>query len=217
MNNKSYAVFGLGRYGFSVAKKLVEFGADVIAIDIDEEIVNDSISDIPYCKCADVTDIDNLKQLGIADVDVVVIAMANNLEASVMAIMLCKELGVETIIAKGASEMNCKILSKVGATRAVFPESESGSRLAKHLLNFKSMDIIELSNNVSILELDVKQEWEGKSLSELNLRKKYSVNVVAIVEDDEILATLDPDEPLKKSNKLIVIIDSSKINRIQFL
>ena len=184
MNKKqSYAIFGLGKYGRAVAKELVENGMEVLAVDIDEDIVNSVVSEIPYCKCADITDEDVIKQLGIANFDVVVIAMATNLEASVMATMLCKEAGVKTIIVKCASEMNCKILSKVGADKVVFPENESGVRLAKNLLSSGFIDIIELSKDVSMVELDVKPEWEGKNLLELNLRKKYSVNVVAIVEE----------------------------------
>ena len=161
--NKSYAILGLGRYGRSVAKELVENGAEVLAVDIDEDIVNAAISEIPYCKCADVTDAEAIKQLGIANVDVVIIAIATNLEASVMATLLCKEIGVKTVIAKCASEMNCKILSKVGADRIVFPESESGIRLAKNLLSSGFIDIIELSKDVSMVELEVKPEWEGKN------------------------------------------------------
>ena len=125
---QTYAVFGLGRYGRAVAKELVESGAEVLAVDIDENLVNDAIGEIPYCKCADITDEEVIRQLGIANVDVVIIAMATNLEASVMATMLCKEAGVKTVIVKCSSEMNCKILSKVGADRVVFPESESGIR-----------------------------------------------------------------------------------------
>ena len=149
MNMKqTYAVFGLGRYGRAVAKELVENGAEVLAVDIDENLVNDAIGDIPYCKCADITDEEVIKQLGIANVDVVIIAMATNLEASVMAAMLCKEAGVETVIAKCSSEMNCKILSKVGADKVVFPESESGIRLAKNLLSDGFIDIVELSKEL---------------------------------------------------------------------
>ena len=213
--NKSYAVFGLGRYGCSVAKELVRNGVEVIAVDINEELVNAAITDIPYCKCADVTDAEVIKQLGIANVDVVIIAMATNLEASVMATMLCKEIGVKTVIAKCSSEMNCKILSKVGADRIVFPENESGIRLAKNLLSSGFVDIIELSKDVSMVELDVKAEWVGKSLLQLNLRKKYSINVVAIIQDKDVCVNIDPEKPLEKSKKFIVIANTAKLNKLK--
>ncbi|MBQ4531340.1 MAG: TrkA family potassium uptake protein [Lachnospiraceae bacterium] len=212
---QSYAVFGLGRYGKAVAKELVESGAEVLAVDINEDIVNDAIAEIPYCKCADITDAEVIKRLGIANVDVVIITMATNLEASVMATMLCKEIGVKTVIAKCSSEMNYKILSKVGADRVVFPESESGIRLAKNLLSSGFVDIIELAKDVSMIELDVRSEWEGKNLLELNLRQKYSINVVAIIQEKNVCINIDPEMPLKKSMKLIVIANISKLSKLR--
>jgi len=216
MNTKqSYAVFGLGRYGKAVAKELVESGAEVLAVDVDEDIVNEASVEIPYCKCADITDEEVIRQLGIANVDVVIIAMATNLEASVMATVLCKEAGVKMVIAKCSSEMNCKILSKVGADRVVFPESESGIRLAKNLLSNGFIDLVELSKDVSMVELDVRPEWEGQNLIELNLRRKYSINVVAVVQDNQVLINIDPEKPLEKSMKLIVIANVSKLNKLK--
>lgn len=216
MNMKqTYAVFGLGRYGRAVAKELVENGAEVLAVDIDENLVNDAIGDIPYCKCADITDEEVIKQLGIANVDVVIIAMATNLEASVMAAMLCKEAGVKTVIAKCSSEMNCKILSKVGADKVVFPESESGIRLAKNLLSDGFIDLVELSKDVSMIELDVRPEWEGKNLIELDLRRKYSINVVAIVQEGQVSVNVAPEKPMERGMKLIVIANVSKLSKLK--
>ena len=208
---KTYAVFGLGRYGKSVAKELNDNGAEVLAVDLDEEIVNSCATELPYCKCADVTDPDVIKQLGISNMDVVIVGMANNLEASVMATMLCKEAGVETVIVKCASEMNCKILTKDGADRVVLPESESGIRLAKNLLSSGFVDLLEISKDVSMVELEVKPGWIGKSLIELNLRKKYSINVVAIIQDDSVSINIDPVQPLKETMRLIVIANPAQL------
>lgn len=212
---QTYAVFGLGRYGRAVAKELVKNGVEVLAVDMDEELVNSAATEIPYCRCADVTDAEVIKQLGIANIDVVIIAMATNLEASVMATMLCKENGVKTVIAKCANEMNYKILSKVGADRVVFPESESGIRLAKNLLSSGFVDIIDLSKDASMIELEVREEWVGKSLLELNLRRKYSINVVAIVREEEVCINIEPEKPLEKSMKLIVIANVSKLSKLK--
>ena len=213
--NRSYAVFGLGRYGRAVAKELVESGAEVLAVDIDENLVNESIADIPYCKCADVTDAEVIRRLGIANVDIVIIAMATNLEASVMATMLCKEIGVKTVIAKCASEMNCRILSKVGADRVVFPENESGIRLAKNLLSSGFVDIVELSEDVSMIELEVRPEWVGRSLIELKLRQKYGINVVALLEEDSVCTNIDPNRPFESSMRLIVIANPAKLGKMR--
>ena len=212
---KTYAVFGLGRYGMAVAKELVANGMDVIAVDSDERIVNAAADELPICKCADITDPDVIRQLAIANVDVVIIAMANNLEASVMAVTLCKEVGVETVIAKCANEMHQKILNRVGADKVVFPENESGIRLAKNLLSSGFVDMVSLAKNVSMIELDVKPEWVGKNLIELNLRKKYSVNVVALRRNDMVSVDIDPNAALQEEDKLIVIANTEKLAKLK--
>ena len=143
--NKTYAVFGLGRYGSAVAGELIRSGAEVIAVDVDEDIVNTAANTIPFCKCADVTDAEVIDRLGISNVDVVIVSMASNLEASVMATTLCKEAGVPTVIAKCSNEIHKKILLKVGADKVVIPEHESGLRLAKNLVSSMEHAAIRIS------------------------------------------------------------------------
>ena len=213
--NKTYAVFGLGRYGLSVAKELVNNGAEVIAVDLDENIVNTVSKELPFCKCADTTDSEVLKRLGISNVDIVIVAMAGNIESSVMTVMQCKELGVPTVIAKCSNEIHFKILTKVGADKVVFPEKESGIRMAKNLLSSGFVDAIELSNDVSMIELDIKKEWVGKNLLELSFRKKYSLNVIAIKEKGKININIEPSTPLNEDMKLIVIGNKNKILKLK--
>ena len=212
---KTYAVFGLGRYGIAVARELVHNGVEVIAVDTDERIVNAAADELPVCKCADVTDPEVIRQLGISNVDVVIIAMANNLEASVMAVTLCKEIGVKTVIAKSANEMHQMILNRVGADKVVFPENESGIRLAKNLLSSGFVDMVSLAKNVSMIELDMKPEWVGKNLIELNLRKKYSINVVAVRKGESVSVDIDPHAPLQAEDKLIVIANTERIAKLK--
>lgn len=213
--NQTYAVFGLGRYGYSVAKELVNSGVDVIAVDSSEQIVNQVAQELPFCKCADTTDIEVLKKLGIASVDTVIVAMAGNIEASVMTVMHSKELGVKNVIAKCSSEMHYKILTKVGADKVVFPEKDSGIRLAKNLISSGFVDLIELNNDISMVELEIKKEWFGKSLLELNLRKKYSLNVIAIKENENIEINIDPTSTLKENQTLIVIGSKAKLSKLK--
>ena len=213
--HRTYAVFGLGRYGRAIAKELVNNGVEVLAVDVDEEVVNAASVDIPFCKCADITDADVIDQLGIGNIDVVVIATANNLEASVMATMLCKEAGVKTVIAKCADEMQRKILLKVGADQVMFPESESGIRLAKNLLSAGFVDIIEFSKDASMVELEVRPDWVGKNLLELNLRKKYSMNIVAIRDGSSVTTNIDPEKPLQAHWKLIVIANPARLSKLK--
>ena len=211
---KSYAVFGLGRYGAAVARELVDNGKEVIAVDMDQKTVTEAAAFLPVCKCADVTDADVIDRLGIASIDTVIICMAGNLEASVMAVTLCKEVGVPMVIAKCANEMHQKILLRVGADKVVFPENESGIRLAKNLLSSGFIDMISLSKEVSMVELDVKEEWVGKNLIELNLRKKYSFNIVAIRTGQQVIVNIDPQLPLQKEMTLIVIANTAKLARL---
>lgn len=212
---KTYAVFGLGRYGQAVATELVEGGREVLAVDNNQAIVNDLAAILPICKCADVTDPEVIARLGVSDIDTVIVSMAGDLEASVMAVTLCKEAGVKTVIAKCATEMHQKILLRVGADEVVFPEKDSGVRLAKNLLSSGFIDMISLSKDTSIVEIDVKPEWVGKNLIELNLRKKHGFNIVALREGKKVTVDIDPEEPLSAHVTLIVLANTTKLARFK--
>ena len=212
--NKTYAVIGLGRYGVSVATELVRSGAEVLAIDNNEDVINNVAKEIPLCKCADITDQEVFSQLGMDRIDVAIISMAGKVEATVMAITLCKEAGIETVIVKCGSEMQAKIYINVGADKTVFPEKESGTRLAKNILSNGFMDIVELSRDVSMVEIPVSAEWVGKNLIELHLRKKYSINVVAIVKNEEVITEINPEMPFEADMKLIVIANVNKLKKL---
>ncbi|MBR3864300.1 MAG: TrkA family potassium uptake protein [Clostridia bacterium] len=214
-NKKTYAVLGLGRYGIAVAKELIENGKEVIAVDSNQKIVNDASAYLPVCKCADVADAEVISKLGIGSVDTVIICMASNLEASVMAVTLCKEAGAKNVIAKCANEMQQKILLRVGADQVVFPENESGVRLAKNLLSSGFIDMISLSKEVSMVEIDVKEEWIGKNLIELNLRKKYGFNIVAIKKGEKVSVTVNPEQVLDGDTTLIVIANTAKLVKLK--
>lgn len=215
MQKKTYAVLGLGRYGTAVAKELVKNGADVIAVDKNEQIVQDSSVYLPICKCADITDPEVISELGISNADVVIVAMASSLEGSILAITLCKEAGVKTVIAKCANETHRKILKRVGADTVVFPENESGTRLAKNLLTSGFTDVLTLSDDLSLVELATRDEWVGKSLKELNLRKKYTVNVVAFRKNGKITDTVNPEELLDKDTEIIAIVNTAKLSKLK--
>ena len=213
----TYAVFGLGRYGTAVAKELVENGREVIAIDIDQKTINDAAAYLPVCKCADVTDAEVIDRLGIGSIDTVIICMASNLEASVMATTLCKDAGVKTVIAKCANKMHQKILKRVGADQVVFPENESGIRLAQNLLNAGFIDINSLLKDVSILEIDVKSEWLGKSPIELNTRGNCGFNIIALKKNDKINTDIYSGQILDTQTKLIVIANTSNTKNYKFI
>ncbi len=213
--HKTYAVFGLGRYGRAVARELAAAGAEVLAVDRNQMLVNSAAATIPLCKCADITDPEVYDLLGIGNFDVVIVAMGSHLEASVMAVMLCKEAGVPTVIAKCSNETHGKILEKVGADQSIIPEQESGIRLAKNLLSSGFVDMVELTDSVSLLELEVRPEWIGKTLIDLNLRKKYGINVVALKQGADISVTVDPTAAFTAEQKLVVIADTDKLRKLK--
>ncbi len=212
--NQTYAVFGLGRYGSAVARALVASGAEVLAVDADEAVVREAAAYLPLCKCANATSREVIERLGIANIDVVIVAMATHLESSVLTVMLCKEAGVGTVIAKCSDEMSGKVLEKVGADKVVLPESESGTRLAKNLLSSGFVDMMELSRDASLIELDMRAEWVGKTLSDLDLRGKYGINVVALHTGERIETEIDPRVPLAKNTRLIVICNATKLKKL---
>ena len=211
---QTIAVFGLGRYGRAVARELTVQGADVIGVDRDPGLVNEATEYLPVCQCADVTDAAVLEKLGIRNVDTVIIAMAGSLEASVMTAMLCKEAGVREVSVKCRNEMHEKSLLRIGADRVVFPERESGIRLARYLLSSGFIDWMELGGKAAIAELAVRPEWAGKSLVELRLRERYGINVVALRRSGAVDMAIDPTAPLKEDIGLIAVADTEKLRKL---
>jgi trk system potassium uptake protein TrkA len=211
---KSYAVIGLGRFGSSVALALSEAGVQVLAIDSDAESVKRIA---PFVTCAvniDVCDTDAMKEVGLDDIDGVVVAMGHNLEASAMSIITAKEMGVPYIIAKSNSDEMAKILMKIGADKVVYPEKDAGYNVAKKLLCSNFMEFFEISDDLGVAEITVKKEWVGKTIKELNLRKNYKINIVAIKEGNKVISDIDPDARLREDSRLIVIMSESSMKRM---
>ena len=209
--SKSYAVFGLGRYGRAVVKELLNNGAEVLAVDKDRKIVDELVGEIPVCKCADITEPGVIEQLGISDIDVVVISMAKSFEASIMATMLCKEAYVRKVIVKCSDESQCRVMKKIGADEVILPETESGTRLAKNILSSGFIDIADITDNISIFEMDIKAEWVGKTLRELDLRKKYNINIIAFKNSNDVVFA-NPDIVIDDSMKMIVMTDKKGVD-----
>ena len=211
---KSFAVIGLGRFGRSIAMELSKLGADVMVIDNDEEKIN-RLSD--YVTCAinvDVCDTDALISTGIANMDAVIVAMADYLEPSIMGVITAKDLGVPLVIAKARDHVTGSIYDKVGADKVVFPERESGKRISKQLMCADFLEFFELSDSVSLIELMPKKEWIGKTLRQLNLRREYRINVIAVKENDDVNVAMDPDEPLKADCPLIITVRKEDMKRL---
>ncbi|WP_442855355.1 potassium channel family protein [Clostridium sp. Marseille-P3244] len=205
MMEKQYAVLGLGSFGYSVALTLENMGCDVLVMDASYEKIQDISDKVSYAMKADIADPDALQALGGRNLDGVVIAVSESLEASIMATMICKEMGIPLVLAKAKDKLQGAILERVGADRIVYPEIEMGSRVAKSLVAREFMDWISLSNDYSMVEIAVPDKWIGKSLTELSVRERLGINVVGIIVNGKIDVTLDPQKPLPQGGILIVI------------
>lgn len=202
---KQYAVLGLGSFGESVALTLENMGCDVLVMDDSYEKIQDISDKVSYAMKADVSDPDALQALGGKNLDGVVVAVSENLEAGIMATMLCKEMGIPLVVAKAKNRLQGAILKRVGADRIVYPEIEMGSRVAKSLVSREFMDWIELSNDYSMVEIAVPDKWVGRTLVDINVRERLGINVVGIIINGKIDVTLDPQKPLPEGGILIVI------------
>ncbi|HJC80935.1 MAG: TrkA family potassium uptake protein [Lachnospiraceae bacterium] len=202
---KQYAVLGMGSFGESVALTLENMGCDVLVMDDSYEKIQDISDKVSYAMKADVSDPDALQALGGKNLDGVVVAVSENLEAGIMATMLCKEMGIPLVVAKAKNKLQGAILKRVGADRIVYPEIEMGSRVAKSLVSREFMDWIELSNDYSMVEIAVPDKWVGRTLVDINVRERLGINVVGIIINGKIDVTLDPQKPLPEGGILIVI------------
>ncbi len=212
---KQFAVIGCGRFGQSVAKTLFSLGNDVMVIDIDEEKIQEISDSVTHAVQADVMEEFTLKELGISNFDVVIVSMGSNLEASIMATLMAKELGVKRVIAKAQSEIHGKVLSKIGADKVIFPERDMGVRVAHNLVSTNILDFIELSPDYSIAEIACLKEWEDKTLRELRLPTKYGINVMAIKRDKNINVSPYADDMIKNGDIIVVIGSTQNIRRVE--
>lgn len=211
---KEFVVFGLGKFGLSVAKALSDNGCQVMAVDSVQSKVEEIAPDVTYAVCTDITDAEAIHSLGISNFDGAIIAIGENLEASVLATIMSKEMGIPYVLAKAQTELQAKVLKRVGADKIIFPEKETGMRIAHNLVSGNFFDAVELSNKYSMMDLDVPEEWVGKTLRELNLRATKKINVIGVKHDAEFEITPDPDQPLNADDVLVVIGKNQMLTRL---
>jgi trk system potassium uptake protein TrkA len=215
--SKQFAVIGLGRFGKSVAITLSKMGYEVLAIDDDEERVQDLSDEVTHVVQADTTDEETLKALGIRNFDVVVVAIGEDVQANTLTALLLKELGVPYIVAKARNTLHGKMLVKLGVDRVVFPERDMGQRVAHNLVATNVLEYIELSPNLTMVEVTTPRTLVGKTLAQTDLRVKYKVNVVAIKRGEEVIVPPVPSEKILDEDILFVVGDTSGIHRLEEL
>ncbi|MCC5896051.1 MAG: TrkA family potassium uptake protein [Alkalibacterium sp.] len=204
---KTVGVLGLGVFGSTIAKQLGDQHYDVIAVDKDLVDVNRVEEHVVQAVQGNFTDIELLKSIGFANCDVAVIGTGSNLEASVMAIMNCKKLGIERIIAKAKNRMHMEIMLEIGADEIIRPEKEMGDKVARNIMRNNILDVITLDQDNSIIEFTAPKRWVGRSLKDLDLRKKYKINVIGMksTPDGKLSINVPPEEKILPGSFIVAI------------
>lgn len=213
----TYAILGLGIFGSTIAKQLSQFNYEVIAIDRDITCVERLSDIVTQAVRADFTDIEQLRAIGVQDCDYAVVATGSHLEESIMAVMNLKELGVPYVLAKAKNKKYMEILTKIGADRIVRPEKEMGERIAKRLISQNIMDIIDLDDEYSIIEILAPEKWVGKTFKELDLRNKFGINVLGIRKNPKDHLSISPaaDYVIDPNDCLLVIADNTLFSKFE--
>lgn len=212
---KQFAVIGLGRFGSSVARTLYQMGFDVLAIDVNEQRVQHMMTEVTHCVQADSTDEEAMRSLGIRNFDHVVVAIGSDIQASILTTLIVKELGVKWLVVKAQNDLHGKVLQKIGADRIIYPERDMGLRVAHHLISPNILDIIELSDDHSIVEIKATKRMVGKSLHKLAIRAKFGCNVIAIKGDDQMNIAPRAEDVIKEGDILVVVGDNNHIRNFE--
>lgn len=212
-NKRQFAVIGLGKFGMSVAMTLAQAGYEVIAVDNDGEKIQDISDYVTYAIKADATEAGVLEKIGVKNVDAAVIGVATDLGASIMTIIRAKEAGAPYVLAKANDSLQGDVLKKVGANEVIYPERSMGTRVAKKLISGNFLDLYELSQNFSMVELAIPEQWVGKNLIELDLRKK-GINVIGLMEGEKVTVNLEPKIPLPADATVIIVADNKILSNI---
>ena len=218
---KRVGIIGAGRFGLSLAEALAETGTEVLLIDRNNALVQNAIKKVTWAVQCDATSANALESAGISECDTVVVAIGSNVEASMLVTANCKELGIKTVISKATSEIHGKILDKLGADHVVYPDRESAHRLARNITEHNAYDLLEISEGLSLAEIDVPEACVGKTLAEADLRKKSGVTVLCIRRPDpknnrkplQVLIP-NPNDAFEAEDKLIVFGTTSGIDAL---
>lgn len=212
---KSFIVLGLGRFGKAVATSLYANGNEVLAVDINEEVINEIQNYVTHAIIGDCKDEAVLKAIGVRNFDVAIVSVGEDLHTSILTTVLLKEQGVNYIVARAADDLHARILKKVGADRIVQPEKDMGEKFAQSLASQNILDMIDLSDNFSIVETTPISSWVGKSLKDLNLRSAYGVTVVAAKNNGGLVISPGAEYKVSPTDVLVVVGNNKSIERIR--
>ena len=214
MKGKTFAVLGLGSFGMSVANGLMEKGAEVLVVDKSERLIEENAGRFTQAIVAELTDVDAIRQLGLGNMDAVIVCTAEDLEASIMCVMVAKECGVHRVIAKAENKRKGDILKKVGADRIVLPEQESGARVAFQLMSRDVLKFFDLTSDLVVVEIEPLKEWCGKTLRELDMRNRYGINVIASRKGEQVKFFDNVDGVIKKGEPLLIVTPKDNLEKL---
>ena len=214
---KSYIVIGLGRFGSALACQLCSLGAEVLAMDIRSDLVQHVAGEVTHAVVGDAQDKEVLRALGVRDFDCAILAIGEDLAASVLTAMNLRELEVPYIVCKAHDETHRRVLEKLGVDRVVIPEQEQGQRLARSLHSHNVLDYIELSEDYGILEVPAPKSWMGKTLKELNVRAKMGVNIIAVENNKKTNVSPAAEYEIRPGDILVVLGDTYALEAVQKL
>lgn len=215
MKPNQFAVIGLGRFGSSLAKELMALGYEVLGVDRDQEAVDELQDTLTYAVAADATDETVLRSLGIRNLDCAVVAIGDDIQASIMTAILLKDMGVKMVVAKALSAMHGKVLNKIGVDRIIYPERDMGVRVAHQLVSPNLLDYIELSQQYTIAELSVPKKLSGQSLRQLNTRAKYGCSIVAINKPAGMIIAPTADDSVEEDDIVVVIGTNQQVDSFE--
>ena len=218
-SKRTFGVLGLGIFGSTVTKTLCEYDFEVLAADKDIECVERVAN---FCSSAvqcDMTNLEQLRHIGFGECDVVIVGTGSHLEDSILAVMNLKELGVKKIIAKAKNKQYMAILEKVGADRVVRPEKEMGERVAKSLLSNNIVDLVEVDDEYSIVDIHVPSSWVGQTLIGLNVRARFGINIIGIRKNHDAPLNLNvtPGYTFQENDQILVVAKTSEIEKLDVL
>lgn len=219
MKPKVIAVLGLGVFGSSVCKTLSDFDTEIIAVDLDIENVERIDQYVTSAAQADITNLEALRNLGIENADIGVVATGSNLEATILACLNLQTLGVPKVIAKAKNKTFLTILEKIGVQKVVRPEKEMGEKMARELMRNNVIDTIFLDDMYSVVEFFTPKRWAGKTLSQLDVRKNFSINIIGIRPDinSAMSVQLDSHRVLNENEVIVAIAESEEFEQLDFL
>ena len=215
MKKQQFAVIGMGRFGSSVARTLYGMGYEVLAIDADEQRIQAVIDEVTHGVQADTTDEDALKSIGIRNFDVVVVAIGQDIQASILTTLILKELGVKMLVVKAQNLHHGKVLSKIGADKVIYPERDMGVRVAHRLISPNILDMIELSDEYSIIEITAPPQMIGRNLRQLDIRARYGCTVMAIKNKDGMNVAPRAEDQITDGDILVIVGKNEDLHQVE--